>query len=119
MSRFVELLNSKKFCCRYCSDLNWFEAIKFPCTTFNVTSSDHSRFSFRRAAHSIPTQYLVPFPVQCSEPVNRDAFLCLSMLGTFLKCKLGAINVDINVVNSVLADCRYGFISCTLSYFQQ
>ena len=119
VSRFVEMLNSKKFCCRYCSDLNWFEAIKFPCTTFNVTSSDHSRFSFRRAAHSIPTQYLVPFPVQCSEPVNRDAFLCLSMLGTFLKCKLGAINVDINVVNSVLADCRYGFISCTLSYFQQ
>jgi hypothetical protein len=119
VSLFVEMLNSKKFCCRYCSDLNWFEAIKFPCTTFNVTSSDHSRFSFRRAARSIPNQYLVPFPVQCSEPVNRDAYLCLSMLGTFLKCKLGAINVDINVVNSVLADCRFGFISCTLSYFQQ
>ena len=120
--RFVEMLNLKKFCCRCCSDLNWFEAIKFSCPTFNVTRSalgDHSVFSFRRGATSIATQYTVRYPEQCSERVNRDAYFCLSMLGTFLKCKLGAINVDNDVVNSVLSDCSFGFISSTLYYFQQ
>jgi hypothetical protein len=116
VSQFVHMLNSKKFCCHCCSDSNWFGAIEFSCPSFKVVGSDLLSFSFARGVDSLPTTLRVPFPADCSAPCYRKAFFCLSMLGIFLKCKF---KFDINVVNSVLCDCRCGFISSTLSYFQQ
>jgi hypothetical protein len=116
VSQFVHMLNSKKFCCLCCSDSNWFGAIEFSCPSFKIVGSDLSNFSYTRGFGSFPINIRVSFPANCLKSCDRQAFFCLSMLGIFLKCKF---KFDTYVVDSVLCDCRCGFISSTLSYFQQ
>jgi ubiquitin C-terminal hydrolase len=115
--RFVAMLNSQKFCCRSCSDLMWFQEIGFSCPDFKVIGDDCSAFSSLRK-NGLPQRVAVEFPHQFSVGLNRQAYFCLSILGVFLKRKLGAIHAT-HLVNSVLFDCRYGFICSSLSYFQE
>ena len=117
MSEFVTMLNSKKFCCSTCSDLQWFQAIGFTSPEFRVVPGNMSTFSFQRgkSVHSVAVQ--IPSSSR-SQKFMSEAYLCLSMLGSFFGIKLGAVD-DSRLVHSVLCDCRYGFIRCTLSYLAQ
>jgi len=117
VSEFVTMLNSKKFCCSTCSDLQWFQAIGFTSLEFKVVPGITSTFSFQRgkSVHSVAVQ--IPSSSR-SQKFMPEAYLCLSMLGSFFSIKLGAVD-DSRLVHSVLCDCRYGFIRYTLSYFAQ
>ena len=116
VSKFVTMLNSKKFCCTTCSDLEWFKAIDFSYQEFRVARGDLSRFSFSRGRSFYDVQVQVPSNMG-SRNLMPQAYFCLSMLGSFLNKKLGA-NDCVRLVDSVLCDCRYGFICSTLSYFE-
>jgi hypothetical protein len=117
--QFVHMLNAQMFCCRCCSDLKWFEATGLcHCPEFKVQQNYSGFFCcLRSGTTATPVPVRIPPEFQ-SCPLHHHAYLCLSMLGYFLKCKLGAINAT-HLANSVLADCRYGFISDTLSFLQQ
>ena len=112
VSEFVALLNSQKLCCRICFDSKWFQKIGIECPQFRANSCDLSKFTCKRGRgiHTVT--------VQCPTNMNPEAFFCLSMLGTFLKMKVINGMDYTNLVDSVCSDCRHGFISSTLNYFQ-
>ena len=116
ISEFHSLLQSQLFCCRVCSDFKWFKSIDFVFPNLLIVTGERWTIGFQRGKSYFSTE--VKFPSTIGNEANcREAFFCLSMLGICLNLELG--DIDQHMVNSVVCDCRYKFISCSLYYFQR
>ena len=116
ISEFGSLLRSQLFCCRVCSDLKWFESIDFVFPNLRIVTGESWTIGFQRGKSYFSTEVKFPSTIG-NEALFRVAFVCLSMLGICLNLELG--DIDQHMVNSVVCDCRYKFISCSLYYFQR
>jgi hypothetical protein len=113
---FADMLNGQKFCCCICFDLKWFEKIGFACAQFRFRRGDLSSFTCQRGKGSART-VTVQFPSSVgSQNSERQAFFCLSMLGSFLNINLRSVMDYTKLVDSVRYDCSVGFIRRTLSF---
>jgi hypothetical protein len=113
---FADMLNVQKFCCCICFDLKWFEKIGFACAQFRFRRGDLTSFTCQRGKGSART-VTVQFPSSVgSQNIERQAFFCLSMLGSFLNINLRRVMDYTKLVDSVRYDCSVGFIRRTLSF---
>jgi hypothetical protein len=116
ITQFASMLNSQRFCCHVCFELKWFQKIRYACTEFKPITGQRLQFAYIRGKKPCTVYVQLPSTILESDGPSCDAFVCLSMLSLFLNLPF---EVDDKVVDSVLCDCRYHFISSSLAYFEK